>query len=93
MSAQTRKRFQPDLFASALARLAGAYLGLLALAVTYLIGLLYEVSHPTALLRAAVTALVFAGLGRGLGWVTGRSLARTLQRERLAHRVEAGAGS
>ena len=79
-----RKADERGCFADALSRLAGAWLGALALWTTYVSGLLHGVQQQTVLVRAAVVGVIFFIAGRILGWFLGRSFIPRPARERAA---------
>jgi len=61
--------------------LLGAWLGLLALATTYLAGVLSGISAPTALIRATIAWAVAWAIGRTVGWYAGSLMETSLRAE------------
>lgn len=69
---------------AATSKLLGAWLGLFALAMTYVAAVLSGVSAPTALLRASIAWVVFSILGRIIGTFIGRSMEASLRADEPA---------
>ena len=83
MSEEVSKDNTPGTFTAALARLVGAQLGLLALGITYLAGIMSGVGQSTALIRGVVAGLILFWCGRILGWFAGRSVETLVTEQRL----------
>jgi len=80
MSKSERQPPAKEVFSASLARLCGAYAGVLAFWITHVVGLIGGVRPTVALMRAAVAGVALHFVGRVLGRCIGRSLAAHLVR-------------
>jgi hypothetical protein len=90
MSKKAPKNKPVPSFPSAMARLVGSHLGVLALGATLAAGMLQGVTHSTALIRAVAMGFIFYFCGRIVGWFLGRSLEDMTTGDPFARSPETG---